>query len=177
VLTDGAIRLVPLSSDHLDGLARLIADPEVIRNTRVPDEPEEGFERTWLAAYEAGAKDGTRDGFAIEDAQTGAFLGMAGLVAIEREENQAEIGYVVAREARGRGIATRALKLVTDHGLGKLALDRVQLLIDAENEPSLRVAERCGYVREGVARSLYVKPGRRADMVVYSRLPGDGETS
>jgi len=49
----------------------------------------------------------------------------------------------------------------------------VQLLIGADNEPSLRVAERCGYRREGVLRSLYLKPGRRADMVVYSRLPGD----
>ena len=175
MLTDGAIRLVPLSADHVDGLAGLVADPAVMRNTRIPEPPEAGFERTWLAAYEAGAEDGTRAGFAIEDAETGAFLGMAGLVAIERDENQAEIGYVVAREARGRGIATRALRLVTDHALGEVGLDRVQLLIDVENEPSLRVAERCGYVREGVLRSLYVKPGRRADMVVYSRLPGDGD--
>jgi RimJ/RimL family protein N-acetyltransferase len=101
---------------------------------------------------------------------------MAGLVVIEREENQAEIGYIVAREARGRGIATRALGLVTDYALGEVGLERVQLLIDVENAPSVRVAERCGYLREGVARSLYVKPGRRADMVVYSRLPGDSET-
>jgi len=175
VLSDGAIRLVPLSSDHLEGLAGLVADPDVIRNTRVPDQPEAGFERTWLAAYETGATDGTRAGFAIEDAETGEFLGMAGLVAIEREENQAEIGYVVAREARGRGIAQRALRLVTDYALGNVGLDRVQLLIDVENEASLRVAERCGYEREGVMRSLYVKQGRRADMVVYSRLPGDGD--
>ena len=146
-----------------------------MRNTRVPEPPEEGFERKWLAAYETGAEEGTRAGFAIEDADTGAFLGMAGLVAIEREESQGEIGYVVAPEARGRGIATRALRLVTEYALGAAGLGRVQLLIDSENTPSLRVAERCGYVREGVARSLYVKPGRRADMVVYSRLPGDGD--
>ncbi|HEX3455112.1 MAG TPA: GNAT family N-acetyltransferase [Gaiellaceae bacterium] len=139
VLSDGAIRLVPVSSDHLEGLAGLIADPEVLRNTRVPDEPEEGFEHKWLAAYEAGASDGTRDGFAIEDAETGAFLGIAALVAIERDANQAEIGYVVAREARGRGIAQRALRLVTDYALGEVGLDRVQLLIDVENEPSVRV--------------------------------------
>ncbi len=177
VLTDGAIRLVPLSAAHLDGLAGLIADPEVIRNTRVPEQPEAGFEHTWLAAYEAGAEEGSRDGFAIEDAESGVFLGMAGLVAIEREENQAEIGYVVAREARGRGIAQRALRLVTDYALGELGLERVQLLIDVENEPSMRVAERCGYRREGVLRSLYMKPGRRADFVVYSRLPGDEEAA
>jgi len=177
VLTDDVIRLVPLSEAHLDGLAGLLDDPEVVRNIRVPEPCEAGFERRWLEAYRAGQEDGTRDGFAIEDLETGAFLGIAGLVAIERDENQGEIGYVVVREARGRGLATRALRLVTDYALGEVGLERVQLLINADNEPSLRVAERCGYRREGVLRSLYLKPGRRADMVVYSRLPGDGNTT
>ncbi|HST24497.1 MAG TPA: GNAT family N-acetyltransferase [Gaiellaceae bacterium] len=175
MLTDGVIRLVTVSAAHLDGLAGLLEDPEVVRNTRVPEPWEQGFEHRWLKAYEDGQKDGSRDGFAIEDADTGAFLGIAGLVGIERDANQAEIGYVVVREARGRGIATRALRLVTDYALGEVGLDRVQLLINVDNEPSLRVAERCGYSREGVFRSLYLKPGRRADMAVYSRLPGDRE--
>ena len=126
----------------------------------------------WLEAYRAGAEDGTRDGFAIEDAETGAFLGIAGLVAIERDANQAEIGYIVAREARGRGIATRALCLVTDYALGEVGLDRVQLLINTDNEPSLRVAERCGYHREGVLEVALPEagsPGRRRDLLASAR--------
>ncbi len=173
MLTDGVIRLVTISGNHLGGLAALLQDPDVVRNTRVPEPWEEGFEHRWLEAYENGQRDGTRDGFAIEDAETGAFLGIAGLVAIERDAKQAEIGYIVVREARGRGIATRALRLVTDYALGEVGLERVQLMIGTGNEPSLRVAERCGYHREGVFRSLYLKPGRRADLVIYSRLPGD----
>jgi [ribosomal protein S5]-alanine N-acetyltransferase len=105
------------------------------------------------------------------------FLGIAGLVAIERDANQAEIGYIVVREARGRGIATRAPRLVTDYALGEVGLERVQLMINTDNGPSLRVAERCGYHREGVSRSIYLKPGRRADTVIYSRLPGDEKES
>jgi len=173
VLTDGVIRLVTVSEDHLDGLARLLQDPAVVRNTRVPEPWQEGFEHRWLEAYETGQRDGTRHGFAIEDAETGAFLGIAGLVAIERDANQGEIGYVVVREARGRGIASRALRLVTDYALGEVGLERVVLMIQTDNEPSIRVAERCGYHREGVFRSLYMKPGRRADFVIYSKLPGD----
>ena len=172
-LTDDAIRLVPISEAHLPGLAQLLQDPEVVRNTRVPEPWPEGFERQWLQAYTEGVLDGTRDGFAIEDAETGAFLGIAGLVAIEQDANQAEIGYIVVQEARGRGIATRALRLVTDYALGEVGLARVQLLISSDNAPSIRVAERCGYTHEGMFRSLYLKPGRRADMAVYSRLPGD----
>ncbi len=172
-LSDRVIRLVKLSDEHLPGLAGLVRDPEVLANTRVPEPAPDGFEHQWLQAYRDGDADGTRDGFAIEDPGTGAFLGLAGLVAIQRDANQAEIGYIVAAEARGRGIATRALTLVTDYALGEVGLDRVELLIDAGNAPSIRVAERCGYVREGMFRSVYVKPGHRADMVVYSRLPGD----
>lgn len=118
-------------------------------------------------------RDGTRDGFAILDAETGSFLGMAGLVSIDRDADQGEIGYIVDREARGRGIATRALALVTGYALGEVGLERVALHIATGNEASIRVAERCGYHREGVLRSLYLKPGRRADFAVYSRLPTD----
>jgi RimJ/RimL family protein N-acetyltransferase len=173
MLTDGVIRLVPLAEAHLPGLASLLRDREVVANTRVPDPVPDGFEQTWLQAYKDGAADGTRDGFAIEDAETGQFLGLAGLVAIEPEASQAEIGYIVAPQARGRGLATRALRLVTDYALGEVGLARVQLLISSGNTPSLRVAERCGYVHEGVLRSLYTKPGYRADTVVYSRLASD----
>jgi RimJ/RimL family protein N-acetyltransferase len=47
------------------------------------------------------------------------------------------------------------------------------LLIDVENVASLRVAQRAGYVHEGVLRSVYLKPGRRIDQAVWSRLPSD----
>ena len=173
ILTDGVIRLEKFTDAHLPGLAALLQDPEVVANTRVPDPVPDGFEHVWLQAYRDGDADGTRDGFVIEDAETGAFLGLAGLVAIERDANQGEIGYVVSSEARGRGIASRALRLVTDYALGEVGLDRVQLLISVDNTPSLRVAERCGYQREGVLRNAYFKPGRRIDTVVFSRLKSD----
>jgi RimJ/RimL family protein N-acetyltransferase len=47
------------------------------------------------------------------------------------------------------------------------------LIIDVENQASARVAERCGYRREGVMRSLHLKRGRRIDAALWSRLPSD----
>ncbi len=143
----------------------------------MPEPWQDGFERTWVAAYEQGRSAGTRDGFAIVDAATGDFLGVAGLVDIDPGAGEGEIGYALGPEARGRGIATRALGLVTRYALGERGLERVQLNISVDNDASMRVAERCGYRREGVLRSLYMKPGRRADFVVYSRLPGDEEAA
>ena len=47
------------------------------------------------------------------------------------------------------------------------------MLISVENDASKRVAERCGYRREGVLRSTYVKEGVRDDTEIWSRLPTD----
>jgi GNAT superfamily N-acetyltransferase len=116
MLADDVIRLEPIGQEHLDGLAALGQDPLVLRNTRVPEPWPEGFERTWVEAYERGRQDGTRDGYAIVDAESGAFLGIAGVVDLEQGANQGEIGYALVSEARGRGIATRALELVTSCG-------------------------------------------------------------
>jgi RimJ/RimL family protein N-acetyltransferase len=173
VLSDETIRLEPLASRHLEGLAEIGRDPEVQRFTYVPSPWEEGFERVWLEDYERGREDGTRAGFAIVDEAGSDFLGVALLVQIDREGRQAEAGYIVAPQARGRGIAARALRLLTDFALNELDLERVELRITSDNLPSIRVAERCGFVREGVLRSVHFKQGLRSDLVLYSRLASD----
>jgi RimJ/RimL family protein N-acetyltransferase len=175
VLSDGAIRLEPLAEEHLPGLAALGRDVDVQRYTYVPSPWVEGFERTWLERYEQGHEDGTRAGFAIVDDADGTFLGLIALVEIDREGREAEAGYIVAPQARGRGIGARALRLLTVWALRELELERVELRITAGNVPSERVAERSGFVREGVLRSVHFKQGLRNDLAVYSRLASDPE--
>jgi RimJ/RimL family protein N-acetyltransferase len=172
VLSDGTIRLEPLDARHLEGLAELGRDPEVQRFTYVPDPWEEGHERAWLERYEQ-APEGTRTAFAIMDEESDAFAGFAALVRIDPDAREAEAGYIVSPGARGKGVAARALRLLTAWALNELALERVELRITPENLPSIRVAERCGFVREGVLRSLYFKQGQRSDLAVYSRIRSD----
>jgi RimJ/RimL family protein N-acetyltransferase len=173
MLSDGTIRLEPLAAEHLEGLAALGRDVDVQRFTYVPSPWVDGFERTWLQRYEQGHKDGTRAGFAIVDEAHGTFLGLAALVQVDREGREAEAGYIVAPRARGRGLAGRALGLLTEWALGELGLERVELRITADNVASMRVAERCGFVREGVLRSVHLKQGLRSDLAVYSRIASD----
>ena len=167
-----AVRLELLSDRYVDDLERLAADPDVQRYTYVPEPPPPGFGCTWLEAYEKAREAGTREGFAILDAESGEFLGLAGAVHLDEDGGEAELGYIIAPEARGRGAATEALRQLTDWAFAK-GLVRLELRIDASNEPSVRVAERCGYTREGLLRSVHFKQGRRADLLVYSRLPAD----
>jgi RimJ/RimL family protein N-acetyltransferase len=86
---------------------------------------------------------------------------------------EAEIGYAVHPAARGRGVAGRALGLLTGWGLGGLGLERIELRIAVTNPASERVAARGGYTREGVLRCVHFKEGRRLDLGVWSRLRSD----
>ena len=167
------IRLEPLTVRHAALLGPILADAEALRFTRIPEPPGPGFAEEWMARYERGRADGSADGFAILDAADGTFLGVALAPVIDREAREVELGYIVAPAARGRGAGTAALRALTDWAFAELGALRIQLIIDAENAPSRRVAERCGYVHEGTLRSSHLKQGIRIDAELWSRLPAD----
>lgn len=166
------IRLILFDDRHLPAFAAMLTDADIERFTRLPVPAPPDFPRTWLERYEHGRRDGTSEAFAIVD-DAGGFLGCAMAFGIEADEGKAELGYIVVPAARGRGVATEALRLLTDWGFTERGLVRLELLISVENTASIRVAERAGYVREGVLRSLFVKDGRREDHELWSCLPTD----
>jgi RimJ/RimL family protein N-acetyltransferase len=165
------IRLEPFGEQHLAGVEEMLDDPDLLRFTRVPEPVPPGFARTWLDEYETARADGSREAFAIVG-DAGAFLGIAVAPRIDRETQTAELGYVVAHSARGRGVATEALRRLTAWAFG-LGMFRLELMISVDNPASRRVADRCGYVREGVLRSLHFKQDRREDTEIWSRLATD----
>jgi RimJ/RimL family protein N-acetyltransferase len=169
-LADDLIRLEPLEQRHAVPLLAIVeGDEDVVRYTRVPENADEAFLRSWIRRYEHGWDDGSRAGFAPV-AHDGEVLGFASLVHVDLPAAEAEIGYLVGKAARGRGVATRALRLLTNWSFDELGLERVELLIQPENTASARVAERAGYELEGVLRSKHVEDGRRADFGVWSRI-------
>ena len=153
-------------------MAALIEDPDVLRFTRVPEPSPPGFVESWLASYEKGRADGTKEAFAIVD-EANRFLGLALAPTIDRRARSVELGYAIGPEARGRGIATEALRRLTDWAFAELGAMRIELLISVDNEASKVVARRCGYTYEGTLRSLWFKQDLRKDSEIWSRLPTD----
>jgi RimJ/RimL family protein N-acetyltransferase len=172
-LSDAVVRLEPIEERFVPDFEALTRDPDVLRFTRVPTRRSDDFAAGWIAGYVQGWRDGSRAGFAIIDCDDDAFLGMCGLIRIDWEASEAEMGYVVAPAARGRGAASRSIDLVSRWAFDDLGLARIEAVIDVTNEASLRVAERAGYKREGVRRSAHFKDGVRADLAIYSLLPGE----
>ena len=139
----------------------------------VPTPYGEGDARAWLAAQEPARLAGRRLELAITNPVSGELLGSIVLSSVEHVYRRAMVSFWVAPPARGRGVATKALRLISGWAFGQLGLMRLEMFIEPENTSSQRVAERSGYVREGLLRSRWVKAGRRRDSVVYGLLPSD----
>ena len=117
--------------------------------------------------------EGERHPFAIVDPETGELLGSIDM-GVNSYGYRGHIGYWVAAGARGRGICTRALRLLSRWALADLGLQRLELITDPENRASQRVAEKVGYQREGVLRAHLRHPdGRIRDSQMFSLLPGE----
>jgi RimJ/RimL family protein N-acetyltransferase len=108
----------------------------------------------------------------ITDGETGEILGGVTMHQLNWELGQAEIGYWLFPAARGRGVATRAARFLAEHAFS-IGLERVEARVFTGNPESERVLERAGFTREGVLRSLPLRRGGRADMTLYSLLPGE----
>lgn len=168
------MRLELFGQSHLEAISVLLEDPDVLRFTRVPAPPPPDFAETWFRFYEDGRREGRREAFAVVDGDE-TVVALAVAPQIDLAARSAELGYVVLPSFRGRGVATEALRLLTAWAFSELGALRLELLISVDNDASKRVAERCGYVHEGVLRSLHLKQDVRMDTEIWSRLPSDPE--
>lgn len=170
-LAAGGIRLRQWRPDDAEAVVVACQDPEIRRFTGVPEEYTLAAARQWFAAIEEGWREGVRAGFAVTTIDDDQVLGSVGLAIGSHAVGN--IGYWVAAEARGQEVATTALSLISRWGLGDLGLARVQLETFPENLASQRVAEKAGFVREGVLRSALAHRGERVDAVVFSLIASD----
>jgi RimJ/RimL family protein N-acetyltransferase len=171
-LGDEEIRLRGGSKADAPALTAACQDPEISRWTVVPAPYEQGHARDFIATRARDRAAGRELSLAIVG-HDDELLGSIGLARIDWEDHRAEIGYWVAREARGRSVASRATKLLSRHALETLGFERLELLTHPDNAASLRVASKAGYTREGVLRLYRRRRGMREDLVMFSLLASD----
>jgi RimJ/RimL family protein N-acetyltransferase len=176
-LTDGVITLRPWGEPgDVEAITAACNDRAIAEFLDlIPSPYTEDDAREYIAVTRQGWADGTTTNFAITEAETAAAVGSIGVRWIEPDQRIVEVGYWVAPHARGRGLCTRGLRLVSrwlvrDHGI-----ERVQLRADEQNPASRKVAEKAGFKQEGVLRSSRFNPrlNRRIDFVMYSLLPDE----
>lgn len=172
-LADELVRLREPAPRDLGAVVESCQDPMVQRYTRVPTPYEEADGRAFIGGSAGRRILGQSLELVIADRGDDRLLGMIGLVADRHDALRAEIGYWVAPDARGGGVATRALALLSRWSVTDGGFERLDLQAATANIASLRVAERCGFVREGVLRRAWYRGGGRSDMVLFSLVPED----
>jgi RimJ/RimL family protein N-acetyltransferase len=82
----------------------------------------------------------------------------------------AEAGCWLEPSAAGKGLVTRASRVIIDWAIEERGIHRVEWVVSAENEPSIAVARRLGMTKDGVLRESYLYRGRRRDREIWSVL-------
>ena len=166
VLTDGAILLRRWEPDDWRAVFDACQDDLIARFTPIPLPYTEEAARGFISMCEDAWASGTERPFAIADTATNAVLG-----SITRHApwgHGVHFGYWVAPEARGRGVATRALRLIAEWTLATTNLIRLDLYTHPDNHASGRVALGAGFAREGVRRAWDLdRDGNPEDAIFY----------
>jgi RimJ/RimL family protein N-acetyltransferase len=173
-LTDGVVALRPWREPDVAAVATWGEDLEIVRWTAVPVDQTADTVRAYFQRAERARQVGLFVALAIVDAASDQVLGSCDVRRPDPTDLAiGELGYVLVARARGRGLATRAVRLLTEWGFGQLGMERIQALVHPENPASGRVLERLGFRREGLLRSYRAEPEGREDRVIYAVLPGE----
>lgn len=97
-------------------------------------------------------------------------LGNISIWHTSRQFRTGEIGYWVRTEASGQGLATEATAAMVALGFGPLGMHRITLRIAVGNAPSVRVAEKLGFIHEGTLREVIKVRDRWVDHELFSLL-------
>lgn len=168
-LADGVIALRPWRASDVAGGLMAFADPITQRFSWPHARPyTQADAQAYFDAQELGRRRGEQLELAVVDAGGDAtVLGGVALYDVDLAARRASIGYWLAADARGRGVATCAVGLLAGWGFAELGLARLELTCGPDNVASQRVAERCGFTREALLRSHMPFKGGLRDTVVY----------
>ena len=166
-LGQGAV-LRPLAMDDLDEIWALVDEerdrlgvwlPWISAITTIEDE------RAWLESVFSNEGDLEGCGLFVE----ARYVGGAGL-SRDAFSIAGEIGYWIGSRHEGRGLVTRAVRVLIDVGFEELGLNRIVIRAGVGNARSRAIPERLGFVREGIERGGGRGTGGYYDQMVYSML-------
>jgi RimJ/RimL family protein N-acetyltransferase len=149
ILETGRLRLRAFRESDLDAHAKVLGDPRVVRHLGgTTFSREESWRRIAMAS---GLWDLLGYGYwAVERKEDGAYVGQAGFADFKRDlqpsiEGLPEMGWIFAPFAQGQGYASEAVAAGLRWADEALAGQEVTAIIDPENAPSIRVAEKNGF--------------------------------
>jgi ribosomal-protein-alanine N-acetyltransferase len=164
----GAFILRGWEETDRDSLVAQANNRNVWRNLRdrFPHPYTENDAEAWLALARA-QPDWLNWAIVVDDAAVGC-VGLEPLTDVHA--GTTHIGYWLGEPYWGRGIMTAAVQAIAGHAFSPLGFKRIETPVFAWNPASMRVLEKCGFVREGVMAKSVLKDGELIDSVLYARI-------
>ena len=170
-LEDGPVVLRPLAERDVEPfVGALAAEPALGAWVGFDADPDAAAVRSSIEAGPKRAASGRGLERAIADRETDAFLGSVLLHSFEWEHRRCEVGFWLVRDARRRGIGTRAVGLVIDWVFSALDFERIEMTTTPDNPAVAPLARKLGFQLEGVLRARDIERGRRVDIVWFGLL-------
>lgn len=169
--TDRLLLRVPAAPDT-GAVLTAVQDPDILRWTTIPTPylPEHAQSFTEQLVPDGWAN-GTMFTWGLFLPEGEDLVGMLSLT--RRSPGTVEVGYWGTKAHRGNGYVTEAVRAGCRWAFTELSVDRVEWRAEVGNQPSRAVAERAGFVIEGILRSAMLHEGVRRDCWMGALLPSD----
>lgn len=167
-LTDGVVTLRPPDEGDLTAIDEGIHDPEVVAWFGLPTSSAVGVLAENRVRWENGSPT-----FSVDESD-GPCVGHVWMNRSRTDASIGHVGYWLLPRARGRGLATRAVRLLATWAIHDLGIAHLRLLTEPGNQASQRVAERSGFRRVEVLVGHDEIDGRLIDHVLFELPPRGG---
>ncbi|WP_340021372.1 GNAT family protein [Paenibacillus sp. FSL K6-1096] len=175
VLRSGKLVLRKVEEQHLDELFDIYSNDRVFEYCGIIPKHNKTTVRSMIGHYERDYLKRSRIKWGIFTAEDETqLLGIIEACEFNQKVNMATIGYFLAEAHWGKGLASRAVALLTDFLFMEVEVNRIQAEVMLNNEPSKQVLRKNGYVKEGMLRQAALWSGKGVvDLEIYSMLRED----
>lgn len=167
------VRLRQVEDDDAQALLRVFGDPEVVKYWSAPPLADLDAARALVSEIDDYRRAGTLYQWGVARQPDGELVGTCTLASIDRQHRRAEVGFAFRRDVWGTGIGAEAVRVLVAHAFGPLDMHRIEADVDPENVRALRLLERLGFRREGLARERWQSGHERRDGVMLGLLRSD----
>ncbi|MYW03018.1 GNAT family N-acetyltransferase [Streptomyces sp. SID3343] len=169
--TEGEFALRPWEAGDAEVVVGAFAAPEMSRQAS-REILSAADAHLWLSDRERDRQAGTGYSWAVVG-RNAAVLGCVAVTAVDRRHDTGWVSYWTVEAARGRGVAAAGVRAAARWAFAELKLYRLELGHRLDNPASCRVAERAGFVVEGVQRGKLRYGDVRHDVELHARLATD----
>lgn len=170
----GNLSLRPSCEEDIESIYQACQDPLISHFTTVPANYTLEHAEAFVRQLDPEGLQNKREIRFIIESNHGAAPAMAGVISFHSpnfNNKVTEIGYWVTAQHRGKSIGTNAVKVLTNFGFETMGWNRIEAMIDNDNEASKKVVSRAGYEHEGLLRQRVIRvDGNVIDMDLYAVL-------